>query len=131
MMLGSHLVGHWSRTQQVIALSSAEAELNALCKAAQEGLGAKHLSEELCLPLPLSLKTDASAAKGVIQRQGSGKVKHLSVKQLWVQERESQKDLSVEKVPRAVNWSDLLTHHCSEPELVRHLEGLSVERRGA
>ena len=88
-MRGSHLLSHWSRTQQVAALSSAEAKFNGICKAAADGRGAKHLSEELLNPMRLVIKTDASAAKGVIQRQGAGRVKHLSVKQLWVQERES------------------------------------------
>ena len=129
-MRGSHLVSLWSRTQQVISLSSAEAELNALCKSAQEGLAAKHLSEEIHLPVALELKTDASAARGVIQRQGAGKVKHLSVKQLWVQEREACKELSVKKIPRDFNPSDFLTHHCSESDLTRHLAGMSVVRRG-
>ena len=31
IMLGRHSVSHWPRTQQIIAMSSAEAELNALC----------------------------------------------------------------------------------------------------
>ena len=101
-----------------------------MCKAAKEGLAAKHLAEEIHLPLTLQLKTDASAAKGVIQRQGAGKVKHLSVRQLWVQEREACKDLSVIKIPRAANPADLLTHHCSEADLTSHLAGMSVVRRG-
>ena len=46
-MRGQHMIVHWSRTQQLVALSSAEAELNAAVKAAQEGLGVAHLSEEL------------------------------------------------------------------------------------
>ena len=42
LMRGRHLIVHWSRTQQLVALSSAEAELNAAVKAAQEGLGVAH-----------------------------------------------------------------------------------------
>ena len=79
IMRGRHLVGHWSRTQQVVALSSGEAELNSMCKGSQEGLSAKHLSEELGMPIDLSLCVDASAACGIALRQGAGKVKHLSV----------------------------------------------------
>ena len=39
LMRGGHLIVHWSRTQQLVALSSAEAELNAAVKAAQEASG--------------------------------------------------------------------------------------------
>ena len=35
MMRGAHVISHWARTQQLIALSSAEAELNAATVAGQ------------------------------------------------------------------------------------------------
>ena len=41
MMLGDHLIGFWPRTQQCVALSSCEAEVNALIKGGTEGLGLK------------------------------------------------------------------------------------------
>ena len=129
LMRGSHLLSHWSRTQQVVSLSSAEAELNGMCKAAAEGLGARNMAQELLAPLDLEILTDASAARGVIQRQGAGRVKHLTIKQLWVQERESCGELSVEKIPRARNFADLMTHHWSESEGSQMLTGLSCVRR--
>ena len=44
---GQHLVMSWSRTQQVVSLSSAEAELHGLTKCASEGLAAANISMEL------------------------------------------------------------------------------------
>ena len=123
-------MSHWSRTQQVVALSSAEAELNGICKAAAEGLGARNLSEELLDHLDVEVLTDASAARGVVQRQGAGRVKHLCIKQLWVQERESAGELKITKIPRAINIADLLTHHWSETEGVGMLSRMSLDRRG-
>lgn len=32
------------------------------------------------------IKTDSSAAKGILQRSGSGKIQHLEVRQLWAQD---------------------------------------------
>ena len=58
-----------------------------------------------------------------------GKVKHMDVKSLWIQERESVGDLTVVKVPRLENCSDLLTHHYTEAEAELHLSRMSVERR--
>ena len=47
VMIGDHLIGHWSRTQATIALSSDEAELNASVKGASEGLGRRQLAQEV------------------------------------------------------------------------------------
>ena len=88
------------------------------------------MAHELLHSVPLMIKTDASAVRGVVQRQGAGKVKHLEVRQLWIQEREANGQLQVVKVPRAVNWSDLMTHHWSESEGERLIAGMSVLRRG-
>ena len=108
-MRGKHVVCHWSRTQQLVALSSVEAELNAAFKAAQEGLGIAYLEEEFGRLLLVRLYGDSSANHGMIQRQGSGKVKHLTVRQLWLQQ---QSELGVclhEQIRRGI--ADLLTHH--------------------
>ena len=129
-MHGSHALGHWSRTQQTVALSSAEAELNGLCKAAAEGLGVRNMTAEFLTPIALELHTDASAAKGVVARQGAGRIKHLEVRQLWVQEKERSGDLSVKKIPRKENSADLFTHHVSEPSLCEVLSNLNIVRRG-
>ena len=130
-MNGSHLLLHWSRTQQTIALSSAEAELNAMCKGGQEGLAATNMAEEIGLNIKLRIRTDASAAVGVIQRQGAGRVKHLQIRQLWLQEKARNDDIKFIKIPRAINFSDLLTHHWSEKDGKTHLEGMSANVRGA
>ena len=90
---GSHCILTWSRTQQLVALSSAEAELNASVKAAQEGLSLKHLAEEFGDQVFLRLCGDSSANDGILKRSGTGKVKHLSVRQMWLQEKVGQGDL--------------------------------------
>ena len=126
---GDHVLLSWSRTQQVVSLSSAEAELHGLCKAASEGLAAVNMARELYTPMGLRLLTDSSAARGIVQRAGCGKVKHLDVKSLWLQVREANADLVTVKIPSLQNMSDLLTHHYSEPEAALHLARMSVERR--
>ena len=124
------MLSHWSRTQQVVSLSSAEAELNGICKAAAEGLGAIHMAAEMFDPMKLEILTDASAARGVIQRQGAGRIKHLSVKQLCVQERESTGALKITKIPRIENYADLLTHHWTENEGAPMIAGMGLAIRG-
>ena len=46
-MKGGHLLFWWARTQQLIALSSAEAELNASIEAGIEPLGVINMGREL------------------------------------------------------------------------------------
>lgn len=129
MMRGGHLLLTYSRTQQVVSLSSAEAELHAMCRAASEGLAAINMARELYQPMELKLKTDSSAARGIVQRSGCGKVKHLDVKTLWIQEREGCGDLTTVKIPRLQNISDFMTHHWSDAEATLHLSRMCVERR--
>ena len=70
--VGGHCVHHWCRTQDRIARSSGEVELKSACKGMNEGLGLLHLANFL-LPAEtwrLELSVDASAAIGMVHRQG-------------------------------------------------------------
>ena len=124
-MRGAHLIAHWSRTQQLISLSSAEAELNASIKAGQEGLCLSHVLSEIGNPHQVHIYGDSSASQGIASRAGVGKVKHLSIRQLWVQERVAEGDVIVHKIPRAVNLSDAMTHHWHAPEGSLHFKGMN------
>lgn len=97
IMRGSHLLAHWCKTQQVIALSSAEAELNACVRGVSECIGAFELSRECGLACSAASKVDASAAKCMILRKGCGKVKHLSTRQLWVQGAVASRGIVVQR----------------------------------
>ena len=129
-MKGSHLLLFWSRTQQLIALSSAEAELNASIKAGVEGLGVANMAEEMGKAHKVRVLCDASANVGISHRAGAGKVKHLDIRQLWLQERVSIGDLTIEKIPRAVNSSDALTHHWTAAEGIVHFSAMQTVRCG-
>ena len=110
MLNGMHTISWWCKLQSTIALSSCEAELNASLKGAKEGLCAQGIAQYFGDDPNLELKTDASAARGVIMRQGVGQIRHLHIKQLWLQEKVLRGDLIVSKIPRSENWSDALTH---------------------
>ena len=126
---GSHTVQHWSSTQATIALSSAEAELNAVVKATVETIGVIDLYGDIGEKMTGQVRTDSSAAKGIVSREGCGKLKHLSVKQLWVQEAIDNDKVTLLKVLRAENPSDALTHHWLGVEGERHFPvvGLAFE----
>jgi len=129
VMRGSHMLAHWSSTQSTVALSSAEAELNALIKAASETLGILNMLKAMGKDFNAKIFTDSSAAKGIVHRIGCGKVKHLEARQLWIQEAVLRKMIQVKKIGRADNLSDALTHHWSCVDGARHFGKSGLEWR--
>ena len=79
MMRGEHYLLHWSWTQQVVSLSSAEAELNASITAGCEGLLVKNMARELGMEYSVTVLGDSSANSGIVHRSGTGRIKHLSI----------------------------------------------------
>ena len=73
-MRGSHLIKFWSKTQAVVALSSAEAELYGAVKATSESMGIVSLFRDLGIEMSAGVFTDASATLSMIMRRGLGKV---------------------------------------------------------
>ena len=69
---GNHTIHWWCKLQARLALSSCEAELNASLKGAVKGLNVQILANALGFKQSLALRRDASAARGVILRQGVG-----------------------------------------------------------
>jgi hypothetical protein len=121
---GGHLISHWCKTQATVALSSGEAELNAIVKGCSEGIGVYELLRDLgCNPKIFSSETDSSAARGTVLRTGVGKMKHLSTKQLWVQGAIKIYEIDVVKIPRGINSADLLTHGCTTADFNNTLRG--------
>ena len=86
LFFGSHLISFSSRLQKSVALSSGEAELTAQVSGLAEGLGIRSVLSELGVAVRVAGECDSSAARGVLSRIGSGKIRHLEVKHLWVQE---------------------------------------------
>ena len=85
-MLGGHAIKHWSSTQTSVALSSGEAEFAGVIRGAGQGLGYKALLRDLGVEARLRVWTDSSAAIGICNRQGLGKLRHLDTHTLWIQQ---------------------------------------------
>ena len=130
VMLGSHVIKSYSRQQKVIALSSAEAELYAMVAASAETLAIIAYAEDLGMVIGGEVYADSSAALGITQRIGIGKVRHLRTQGLWVQETRISGRLAYHKVLGTKNPADVLTKHVPGELLERHLETLGAEMRG-
>ena len=120
VMIGSHLIHHSCRTQATIALSSCEAELNAALKAGSEAIGLRNVMAEMRDEMGIQMFGDSTASRGVLLREGAGRIKHLDIKQLWIQEKVADGTLAVEQIPRKLNIADALTHHWGGDVLEHH-----------
>ena len=63
------------------------------------------------------VSSDASAGTGIASRHGCGRLKHLGVKWLWVQEKVSEKALRMKKHPTETNITDFATKYLSYPRV--------------
>lgn len=108
-MSGSHLLKAYSRTQANIALSSGEAEFCSVVHATSEALGMRAMMEDYNDALDPWLYVDASAAIGVAQRTGLGKIRHLDTGSSWLQQAVKKKQIGILKIKGTEKPSDLMT----------------------
>ena len=119
----------WSKTQPTIALSSGEAELAAIVKATSEGLGMLAMMNEFGIKSEIIVKSDAVAAIGIVRRQGLGRIRHLAVADLWIQQKSKDGIVKYVKLPGTDNTSDILTKAVEAPTIEKHMEALDLEFR--
>ena len=125
---GEHLIDCSCARQSLIALSSGEAEFYALTRAASAGLLVKAVFEEMRMKADMTCLTDSSAAKGITARKGVGKVKHLSLKELWVQDAIDEKKFKVQKESTDTNWADLGTKALDNGRILQLLKIMPLKR---
>ena len=107
-----------------MALSSGEAEYYGLVKGASMALGIESLSRDLGIIYggTIKVRTDASAAVGIACRIGVGKVRHIEVNQLWLQEKVYEGRITLEKISTEDNLADALTKPVDGKHLEWHVE---------
>ena len=66
--------------------------------------------------------TDSSAALGISKRRGLGKVRHIELNLLWIQDKVVKGEIEVRKVKGEDNRADALTKHVDQGQIGRHME---------
>ena len=117
----------WCKTQAVVALSSAEAELYGLVRASAETMGLTSMYEDLGTHMNGLVLGDASAALAIVARRGLDKLRHLNTNYLWIQEKAAKVDLNFKKVAGVDRVADLFTKTLSWNEIQSHIHKLSSE----
>ena len=115
------MIKSWSTTQAVIALSSGEAEFYGIVKGGSTGIGLRSVLGDLGVESRIRIHTDASAAKAIASRKGLGKVRHIEVNQLWIQDKVGSGDIEIHKIPGSINPADALTKYVEGELLGRHM----------
>ena len=77
-----------------------------MVKGASGAIGIRSMLEDMGVTASIELRTDASVATGIVSRTGIGKVRHIEVAQLWLQERVRNGDICVRKVHADENLAD-------------------------
>ena len=125
-MRGTHIIKAWSTTQTTVALSSGEAELSGIVKGATQAIGLRSPAHDLGMTHDLHLFTDATAAIGICRRRGLGKIRHLSVGDLWIQDKIKCRDFRLFKVLGTENPADLFTKHLDQKAIEGNLRRLQL-----
>ena len=106
---GAYIFGS-SRSQKVISLSSCESELHALVSTACDGIFIKACAEfSFNAKFQHVVYTDSSSARQLAHRQGSGRIRHVSGKILWIQMLTQDGTLELRQVGTHENLADIAT----------------------
>ena len=116
-MRGNHHIKSWSVTQKRVTLSSAEAELAALVNASSETLGVIQMASGLGDNITVEVFVVSSAALAVTQKKGNGKMRHVKIGQLWVQETAEAEELMFRKIKGEESPTDLGTKHLTRKKI--------------
>ena len=126
IMRGTHYIKSWSSTQKNVTLSSGEAELVAAVKASCELIGILQMASEWGEEIEGEVFVDSTAALAITGRKGNGKMRHVRVGMLWIQEKAEEGEIRYRKVDGTLNTADLLTKgSLTEAIVKRHVLGAS------
>ena len=85
------------------------------------------LARDLGINLRTRLHVDASAALGILERRGVGRVRHLDVGTLWLQEQRLRDLVEFRKVLGTKNPDDLMTKHLAKDLVDKYMNQLGYD----
>ena len=68
---------------------------------------------------------DSSAAIGMSNRKGNGKLRHVKVGIFWIQERVEEGDIDMRKIAGEENPADLMTKNLPERKIEKFMDMLN------
>jgi hypothetical protein len=126
IMLNGSLLASFVRTQTAVSLSSSEAEFYALVAAMIEGKYFQAILAFFHIELTLIGRTDSAGARGMVAREGVGKVRHLACRTLWIQQEVKNKSMTIKAVAGRDNHADLGTKVLLGPHIKKMCSLISM-----
>ena len=71
----------------------------------------------------------SSAALGIVGRRGCGKMRHIKIGMLWIQEKAEDGALAYKKVDGPSNPGDMMTKGLAQNAIDRHMQRIGQEPR--
>ena len=75
----------------------------------------------------MRLWTDSAAAKSFISRHGTGRMRHLQIRDLWLQKEVADGRLTCLKIPGHENPADLMTKSLGMSDICSRLDCLGIK----
>ena len=95
-------------------------------KTTTEAIGIAHMAAGLGKEMEIEIFVDSSAALGVVARKGCGKLRHVRVGQLWIQQLAEDEEVAYKKIQGESNPADLFTKHLTRNRLDYLLDLISL-----
>eukprot|EP00919_Chromeraceae_sp_WS-2016_P030095 GHVR01071427.1.p1 GENE.GHVR01071427.1~~GHVR01071427.1.p1 ORF type:complete len:252 (+),score=48.31 GHVR01071427.1:994-1749(+) len=121
----------WSKTQPTVAQSTCEAELIALNLGGTEGRLAQNFPSELEIKVGIELRSDSTSAVRTTTKRGPGSMKHVEIKELWLQDEMRSGRITIGRVSTDNNIADLFTKHLPRRRLEQLIVMMKLSDEGA
>ena len=129
LLHGCNLLRAVSATQNIVTLSSGEAEFLACVRGGSLLFGLKNMLVDYGYETSAVLEIDSSAGKGICNRRGVGRIRHLHTSLLWIQQAIYDHWFRVRKINGTDNSSDIGTKHVPVASILSVLKRLNFETR--
>ena len=94
-----------------------------MVKGACNAMGIRGVFQDVGVEHAIVLYTDSSTAKGISSRRGLGKVRHIELSELWLQDQVARGRIAVRKIRGEDNFSDSLTKHSNQERIKQTMNG--------
>lgn len=101
----------------------------AVVKGVVEGIGLRGMLGDWREKVKVVVCCDSGAAVSIVNRRGVGRVRHLDVGMMWIQEMREEGEVMVQKISGKGNVADQLTKYLGNKEVERGLQMLGMEVR--
>ena len=92
-----------------------------MCKLATEISGIGSMAADLGRDVNVVLYADSSAAIAIAKRRGAGKLSHINIGLLWIQDKTESKEVAIKKVKGISNPADMMTKVVNQEKLQKYM----------